>query len=65
VRLDEIHRFVLYSPFYAAHATGACSTEGLEVELLPSPGKGLAEQALLGAQSTSFGGTDTRHETPR
>jgi NitT/TauT family transport system substrate-binding protein len=47
LRLYENHRFVLYAPFYAAHATGAYSAEGLAVELLPSPGMGLAEQALL------------------
>jgi NitT/TauT family transport system substrate-binding protein len=38
---------VLYAPFYAAHAIGAHAAEGITVELLPSPGTGLAEQALL------------------
>jgi NitT/TauT family transport system substrate-binding protein len=38
---------VLYAPFYAAHAIDACAAEGLTVELLASPGAGLAEQALL------------------
>jgi NitT/TauT family transport system substrate-binding protein len=47
LRLYENHRFVLYAPFYAAHAIGAYEAEGLAVELLPSPGMGLAEQALL------------------
>lgn len=47
LRLFENYRFVLYAPFYAAHATGAYQTEGVEVELLPSPGPGKAEQALL------------------
>ncbi len=47
LRLYENHRFVLYAPFYAAHATGAYAAEGLEVELSPSPGIGLAEQALI------------------
>jgi NitT/TauT family transport system substrate-binding protein len=47
LRLYENHRFVLYAPFYAAHAIGAYAAEGLTVELLPSPGAGLAEQALL------------------
>lgn len=46
LRLFENYRFVLYAPFYAAHATGAYRDEGLEVELLPSPGPGRAEQAL-------------------
>ena len=47
LRLYENHRFVVYAPFYAAHAIGAYAAEGLTVELLPSPGVGLAEQALL------------------
>jgi NitT/TauT family transport system substrate-binding protein len=47
LRLYENYRFVLYAPFYAAHAIGAYTAEGLAVELLPSPGVGLAEQALL------------------
>jgi NitT/TauT family transport system substrate-binding protein len=47
LRLFENYRFVLYAPFYAAHAIGAYEAEGLSVELLPSPGMGLAEQALL------------------
>jgi NitT/TauT family transport system substrate-binding protein len=47
LRLYENHRFVLYAPFYAAHAIGSYAAEGLAVELLPSPGAGLAEQALL------------------
>jgi NitT/TauT family transport system substrate-binding protein len=47
LRLYENHRFVLYAPFYAAHAIGAYAAGGLDVELLPSPGMGLAEQALL------------------
>ena len=47
LRLLENYRFVLYAPFYAAHAIGAYAAEGLTVELLPSPGVGLAEQALL------------------
>src|SRR6184192_2502098 len=45
--LFENYRFVLYAPFYAAHAIGAYDAEALAVELLPSPGMGLAEQALL------------------
>src|SRR4051812_49777378 len=46
LRLFENYRFVLYAPFYAAHAIGAYAEEGLEVELLPSPGPGRAEAAL-------------------
>src|SRR5204862_7681041 len=44
--LFENYRFVLYAPFYAAHAIGAYADEGLAVELLPSPGAGRAEAAL-------------------
>jgi NitT/TauT family transport system substrate-binding protein len=47
LRLFENYRFVLYAPFYAAHAIGAYESEGLAVELLPSPGVGRAEQALI------------------
>ncbi|HXC88601.1 MAG TPA: ABC transporter substrate-binding protein [Stellaceae bacterium] len=47
LRLFENYRFVLYAPFYAAHATGAYDAEGLEVELLTSPGAGKAEAALI------------------
>src|SRR3981189_1170156 len=46
LRLFENYRFVLYAPFYAAHATGAYADEGLEVELLPSPGRGPAGAAV-------------------
>src|SRR6185437_1703922 len=51
LRLYENYRFVLYAPFYAAHATGAYAAEGLEVELLPSPGPGRAEAALLAGEA--------------
>ncbi len=47
LRLYENYRFVLYAPFYLAHATGAYAAHGLDVELLPSPGAGLAEAALI------------------
>jgi len=47
LRLFENHRFVLYAPFYAAHATGAYAAEGPEVDLSPSPGMGRAEEALI------------------
>jgi NitT/TauT family transport system substrate-binding protein len=50
VRLFENYRFVLYAPFYAAHALGAYVDEGVEVELLPSPGPGKAEAALLAGE---------------
>lgn len=50
LKLFENYRFVLYAPFYAAHAIGAYADEGLEVELLPSPGPGKAEAALLAGE---------------
>lgn len=50
LRLYENYRFVLYAPFYAAHAIGAYADEGLEVELLPSPGPGRAEAALAAGE---------------
>ena len=50
LRLFENYRFVLYAPFYAAHATGAYADEGLDVELLPSPGPGHAEAALAAGE---------------
>ena len=51
LRLFENYRFVLYAPFYAAHATGAYEAEGLEVELLNSPGPGRAEAAVLAGEA--------------
>ena len=50
LRLFENYRFVLYAPFYAAHAIGAYEDEGLAVELLPSPGPGHAEAALAAGE---------------
>src|SRR5215467_5712887 len=50
LKLLENYRFVLYAPFYAAHATGAYAAEGLEVELVPSLGAGRAEAALLAGE---------------
>ncbi len=47
LRLFENYRFVLYAPFYAAHAIGAYEAQGLEVALSPSPGMGRAEAALI------------------
>ncbi|MBV9828473.1 MAG: ABC transporter substrate-binding protein [Alphaproteobacteria bacterium] len=50
LRLFENYRFVLYAPFYAAHALGAYAEEGLDVQLLPSPGPGRAEAALVAGE---------------
>lgn len=49
--LFENYRFVLYAPFYAAHATGAYEAEGVEVEMRPSPGAGRAEAAVLAGEA--------------
>jgi NitT/TauT family transport system substrate-binding protein len=54
IRLFENYRFVLYAPFYAAHALGAYADEGVEVELLPSPGPGRAEAALLAGEAEAM-----------
>jgi NitT/TauT family transport system substrate-binding protein len=57
LRLFENYRFLLYAPFYAAHAIHAYEAEGIEVELLPSPGPGQAETALLaGAAEVMWAG---------
>lgn len=50
LKLYENYRFVLYAPFYAAHAIGAYETEGLAVELVESPGPGRAEAALAAGE---------------
>lgn len=51
LRLYENYRFVLYAPFYAAHAIGAYEAAGVAVDLLPSPGPGRAEAALLAGEA--------------
>jgi NitT/TauT family transport system substrate-binding protein len=51
LRLFENYRFVLYAPFYAAHALGAYAQEGVEVELLPSPGPSRAEAAVIAGEA--------------
>jgi NitT/TauT family transport system substrate-binding protein len=50
IRLFENYRFALYAPFYAAHALGAYAGEGVDVDLLASPGPGKAEAALLAGE---------------
>jgi NitT/TauT family transport system substrate-binding protein len=54
VRLYENYRFVLYAPFYAAHALGAYEEADVEVELLPSPGPGKAEAALAAGEAEAM-----------
>jgi len=57
LRLLENFRFLIYAPFYAAHATGAYRRAGVEVELLPSLGPGRAEQAVCdGAAEAMWAG---------
>jgi NitT/TauT family transport system substrate-binding protein len=57
LRLFENYRFLLYAPFYAAHAIRAYEAEGIAVELLPSPGPGRAEAALIaGAAEVMWAG---------
>jgi NitT/TauT family transport system substrate-binding protein len=46
LRLLENYRFVLYAPFYAAHAIGAYEAEGVAIDLVPSRGPGGAERAF-------------------
>jgi NitT/TauT family transport system substrate-binding protein len=54
LKLYENYRFVLYAPFYAAHELGAYADEGIEVELLPSPGPGKAEAALVAGEADAM-----------
>lgn len=54
LRLYENYRFVLYAPFYAAHALGAYEAEGIEVELVSSPGAGKAEAALIAGEAEAM-----------
>src|SRR2546430_1826825 len=67
--LFENYRFVLYAPFYAAHAIGAYADEGLAVELLPSPGAGRAQAAPAPGDGDAGGGGPVRgmkhhHDNP-
>ena len=55
LRLFENYRFVLYAPFYAAHATGAYAAEGLEVELYAVARHGQAEEALIAGRRRVVG----------
>jgi NitT/TauT family transport system substrate-binding protein len=54
LKLYENYRFVLYAPFYAAHALRAYEDAGVEVELLPSPAPGRAEAALLAGEADAM-----------
>jgi NitT/TauT family transport system substrate-binding protein len=57
VKLSENFRAVFYAPFYATHALGFYTDEGVEVELLNSPAPAAAAAGLLdGSIDISWGG---------
>jgi NitT/TauT family transport system substrate-binding protein len=57
VKLSENFRAVFYAPFYATHALGFYTSEGVEVELLNSPAPAAAASGLLdGSIDVSWGG---------
>jgi NitT/TauT family transport system substrate-binding protein len=57
VKLSENFRAVFYAPFYATHALGYYTSEGIEVELLNSPAPAAAAAGLLdGSIDLSWGG---------
>jgi NitT/TauT family transport system substrate-binding protein len=57
VKLSENFRAVFYAPFYATHALGFYTAEGVEVELLNSPAPAAAAKGLLdGSIDISWGG---------
>ena len=57
VKLSENFRAVFYAPFYATHALGFYTSEGVEVELLNSPAPAAAATGLLdGSIDISWGG---------
>ena len=57
VKLSENFRAVFYAPFYATHALGFYTSEGVDVELLNSPAPAAAAAGLLdGSIDISWGG---------
>ena len=57
VKLSENFRAVFYAPFYATHALGLYTGEGVEVELLNSPAPAAAAAGLLdGSIDIAWGG---------
>jgi NitT/TauT family transport system substrate-binding protein len=57
ITLSENFRAVFYAPFYATHALGFYSNEGVEVELLNSPAPAAAASSLLdGSIDLTWGG---------
>ncbi len=57
VKLSENFRAMFYAPFYATHALGFYTSEGVEVELLNSPAPAAAAAGLLnGSIDVAWGG---------
>jgi len=57
IKLAENFRAVFYAPFYATHALGFYTGEGVEVDLLDSPAPAAAASGLLdGSIDLSWGG---------
>ena len=57
IKLSENFRAVFYAPFYATHALGFYTNEGVEVELLDSPAPAAAAAGLLdGSIDIAWGG---------
>jgi NitT/TauT family transport system substrate-binding protein len=57
IKLSENFRAVFYGPFYATHALGFYTDEGVEVELLNSPAPAAAAAGLLdGSIDIAWGG---------
>jgi NitT/TauT family transport system substrate-binding protein len=57
VKLSENFRAVFYAPFYATHALGHYTGEGIDVELLNSPAPAAAAAGLLdGSIDIAWGG---------
>jgi len=60
VKLSENFRAVFYAPFYATHALGFYSDEGIEVELLNSPAPGATASGVLDGSIDLFWGGPMR-----
>jgi len=60
IRLSENFRAVFYAPFYATHALGFYTGEGVEVELLNSPAPGATASGVLDGSIDLFWGGPMR-----
>src|ERR1044071_8233390 len=60
VTLSENFRAVFYAPFYATHALGFYTGEGVEVELLNSPAPGATASGVLDGSIDLFWGGPMR-----